>query len=41
MPKADASRWVSLPSAAEVIAFLLGDEARDISGAAVPVYGRA
>jgi NAD(P)-dependent dehydrogenase (short-subunit alcohol dehydrogenase family) len=41
MPKADPSRWVSLPSAAGVIAFLLGDEARDISGAAVPLYGRA
>jgi NAD(P)-dependent dehydrogenase (short-subunit alcohol dehydrogenase family) len=41
MPAADASRWVSLPSAAGVIAFLLSDEARDISGAALPVYGRA
>ena len=41
MPKADASRWVSLPSAAGVVAFLLSDDARDISGAAVPVYGRA
>jgi NAD(P)-dependent dehydrogenase (short-subunit alcohol dehydrogenase family) len=41
MPKADASRWVSLASAAEVIAFLLSDAARDVSGAAVPVYGRA
>jgi NAD(P)-dependent dehydrogenase (short-subunit alcohol dehydrogenase family) len=41
MPKADASRWVSLASAAGVVAFLLGDDSRDISGAAVPVYGRA
>jgi NAD(P)-dependent dehydrogenase (short-subunit alcohol dehydrogenase family) len=41
MPKADASRWVSLESAAGLVAFLLGEEARDISGAAVPVYGRA
>jgi NAD(P)-dependent dehydrogenase (short-subunit alcohol dehydrogenase family) len=41
MPKADPGRWVSLPSAAGVIAFLLGDEARDVSGTAVPVYGRA
>jgi NAD(P)-dependent dehydrogenase (short-subunit alcohol dehydrogenase family) len=41
MPAADTTRWVSLPSAAGVIAFLLGDEARDITGAAVPVYGRA
>ena len=28
-------------SAAGVVAFLLGDEARDVSGAALPVYGRA
>jgi NAD(P)-dependent dehydrogenase (short-subunit alcohol dehydrogenase family) len=41
MPKADPARWVSLPSAAGVIAFLLSDDARDISGAAVPLYGRA
>ena len=41
MPDADPSRWVSLASAAGVVAFLLGDEARDISGAAIPVYGRA
>ncbi len=41
MPKADPGRWVSLSSAAEVIAFLLDDDARDISGAALPVYGRA
>jgi NAD(P)-dependent dehydrogenase (short-subunit alcohol dehydrogenase family) len=41
MPKADPSRWVSLSSAAAVIAFLLSDDARDVSGAAVPVYGRA
>jgi NAD(P)-dependent dehydrogenase (short-subunit alcohol dehydrogenase family) len=41
MPKADPSRWVPLASAAGVVAFLLSDEARDIHGAAVPVYGRA
>jgi NAD(P)-dependent dehydrogenase (short-subunit alcohol dehydrogenase family) len=41
MPKADPSRWVSLASAAGVVAFLLGDDARDVSGAAVPLYGRA
>jgi NAD(P)-dependent dehydrogenase (short-subunit alcohol dehydrogenase family) len=40
-PNADPSRWVSLPSAAGVIAFLLSEDARDISGAAIPVYGRA
>jgi NAD(P)-dependent dehydrogenase (short-subunit alcohol dehydrogenase family) len=41
MPKADASRWVPLASVAGVVAFLLSDEASDISGAAIPVYGRA
>jgi NAD(P)-dependent dehydrogenase (short-subunit alcohol dehydrogenase family) len=41
MPGADASKWVALPSLAAVIAFLLSDAARDVSGAAVPVYGRA
>jgi len=41
MPDADATRWVSTRSLAGVIAFLLSDEARDISGAALPVYGRA
>jgi NAD(P)-dependent dehydrogenase (short-subunit alcohol dehydrogenase family) len=41
MPKVDPATWVSLPSAAGVIAFLLSDAARDISGVALPVYGRA
>jgi NAD(P)-dependent dehydrogenase (short-subunit alcohol dehydrogenase family) len=41
MPKADPATWVPLESAAGVVAFLLGEGARDISGAAVPLYGRA
>jgi NAD(P)-dependent dehydrogenase (short-subunit alcohol dehydrogenase family) len=41
MPEADRSRWVSLSSAAGVISFLLGSDARDVSGAVIPVYGRA
>jgi NAD(P)-dependent dehydrogenase (short-subunit alcohol dehydrogenase family) len=41
MPDADPARWVSLGSAAGVVAFLLSDAARDVSGAAIPVYGRA
>jgi len=41
MPRADATKWVTLPSAAGVVAFLLSEDARDVSGAAIPVYGRA
>jgi NAD(P)-dependent dehydrogenase (short-subunit alcohol dehydrogenase family) len=41
MPEADAGKWVALSSAAGVVSFLLSDEARDISAAAVPVYGKA
>jgi NAD(P)-dependent dehydrogenase (short-subunit alcohol dehydrogenase family) len=41
MPDADPAKWVSLDSCAGVIAFLLSDDARDVSGVALPVYGRA
>lgn len=41
MPKADASRWVDTGSVSSVIQFLLSDAARDVSGALLPVYGRA
>ncbi len=41
MPKADPAKWVSTASAAGVVAFLLSDAARDVSGAAVPVYGHS
>jgi NAD(P)-dependent dehydrogenase (short-subunit alcohol dehydrogenase family) len=40
MPKRDPTTWVSVESLSGVIAFLLSDAARDISGAAIPVYGR-
>jgi NAD(P)-dependent dehydrogenase (short-subunit alcohol dehydrogenase family) len=39
-PDADYSRWVAPRSLAEVIGFLLSDAARDVSGAALPVYGK-
>ena len=41
MPDVDPSKWVSLESASSVIAFLLSEGARDVSGATLPVYGRA
>jgi NAD(P)-dependent dehydrogenase (short-subunit alcohol dehydrogenase family) len=40
MPTSDPAQWVSIESLSAVIAFLLSDGARDISGAALPVYGR-
>ncbi len=40
MPDADFSRWVSPLDLAGVIAFLLSDAARAISGALLPVRGR-
>jgi len=40
MPNAEFSRWVTPESLSGVIAFLLSPAARDISGAAIPVYGR-
>ncbi len=41
MPDAAHDRWVTRDSLADVIAFLLSDAARDISGATIPVYGQA
>lgn len=41
MPAVDPARWVATQSMAQVIAFLLSDAAADISGAAIPVYGRS
>jgi NAD(P)-dependent dehydrogenase (short-subunit alcohol dehydrogenase family) len=41
MPKADFSKWPKAEEIARVILFLCGDEARLISGAAIPVYGES
>jgi NAD(P)-dependent dehydrogenase (short-subunit alcohol dehydrogenase family) len=41
VPHADHTRWVPMQSLVSVIGFLLSNEARDISGAAIPVYGRS
>ena len=41
MPTADFATWVQADSLAEVIVFLASPGARDISGAAIPVYGRS
>ena len=39
MPNADVDQWVQPESLARVIAFLASPQARDIHGAAIPVYG--
>jgi NAD(P)-dependent dehydrogenase (short-subunit alcohol dehydrogenase family) len=41
MPDADFSKWVATEDVARVIAFLCSDEAKSITGAAVPVYGKS
>lgn len=41
MPNADFSTWVPTTDLANVILFLASDEARAITGAAIPVYGRS
>ena len=41
MPNADYSTWVTPESLADVIQFLSSAAARDVHGAALPVYGRS
>ena len=40
-PDADHTKWVAPEEIARVIRFLLSDESSPVSGAAVPVYGKA
>lgn len=40
-PNADYTTWVQPQEIAKVIRFLLGPSARSMSGASIPVYGRA
>jgi NAD(P)-dependent dehydrogenase (short-subunit alcohol dehydrogenase family) len=41
MPDADHDAWVAPEAIAEVVHFLSSDASSPISGAEVPVYGRA
>lgn len=40
MPGADTVQWVQPASIASLIVWLAGDAAKDVTGAAIPVYGR-
>ena len=40
MPKADVSKWVRPESIASLIVWLEGNDAADVTGAVIPVYGR-
>lgn len=40
MPGADTSTWVQPASIASLIVWLAGDAGKDVTGAAIPVYGR-
>ena len=41
MGKENADKWVKPESIAELICFLVSEAAKDISGAAIPIYGQA
>jgi NAD(P)-dependent dehydrogenase (short-subunit alcohol dehydrogenase family) len=39
MPAADRSRWVSTQSVAKMLLWLASDDAAQVTGASIPVYG--
>ena len=41
MPQSDFSRWVTPESIAKLLLWLTSDAAGDVSGAVIPIYGRA
>jgi hypothetical protein len=41
MPAADFSRWVTPQSIAKTLVYLASEAAGDVSGATIPIYGRA
>jgi len=41
MPGADTSQWVQPSGIASLVVWLASDAAKDVTGAAIPVYGRA
>lgn len=41
MPDADWSKWVPPEEIAKVVRFLVAEDSKPTSGAAIPVYGRA
>jgi NAD(P)-dependent dehydrogenase (short-subunit alcohol dehydrogenase family) len=40
-PDADFDRWVAPAEIAKVVCFLISEDSAPVSGAAVPVYGKA
>lgn len=41
MPNADFSKWVAPESIGRLLVWLCSDEAADVNGAVIPIYGRA
>ena len=41
MPKADSSKWVRPEAIAKVVVWLASEDAGEVNGAVMPVYGRS